>query len=502
MHDTGDVMDSVDKSVLRVVVEPPDVQGEQVTFRWRQSAPNAFQRQDSFYLRYDGVDLSAFTSTLLFEVFLGLQLKVFAAYGTPVEVIFPEPLPDTMVAFWRAFYDAEQVTVGPVSGATTYSPWASARPKLLERKENVVFFGGGKDSMLTTSLLSELYGSDRVLIVQFVAPTASVAGLMERRARRQESLMLRPARERIGVATQRVWTDYQANFRDGADRARPHVELFNVGALPLLLARGANLATFSYAWQEYPIRTGDDGSRHFRYPRSRPEVLNAQSLHYRRTFGAEGLTLSNLALLFSSVSTLIMLTERYPERISHLCSCTSGDVDQRWCYNCKKCGLHVWFTLGRGWVDEEFDYERMLTTSRYVAKLVAYAQTGVDRSYYGNAPINLSISAPIGYQTTCHAIAGIRLEAMEDRLSPEAFTNLAIVQALWGNSRFPCLERIPNHAVTLLDNSAARGIVQIAAEHLGTADVLPRPHLMGSEEVTYDFSIEMPTRLTKLPHLN
>lgn len=57
--------------------------------------------------------------------------------------------------------------------------------------------------------------------------------------------MPRPVRDRLGLATQRAWTDYLANLRfDGRGRARrPHLELYPVGFLPVLLDRGVSVAT-------------------------------------------------------------------------------------------------------------------------------------------------------------------------------------------------------------------------------------------------------------------
>ena len=490
--------DPAGHTFIRVDVARPEVVGDTVTFRWSQDAPNPFQRCNAFYLRYQDLDLTQFTLPLFYEIFLGLQLKVFAEYRAPVEVVFPDPVPQTTIAFWRAFHGADLVTIGPTSSDASYEPWAAANRAVSDQYMNAVFFGGGKDSTLTTCLLAELFGGRQVMLIQFVVPLRPSSELEKRLDERQERLMLRPARENPGVGTRQVWTDYQANFQPDADRARPHIEIYTLGALPLLLAHGVSIATFSYAWTEYALIPLPDGTRQFRFASSRPEVLAHQSTHYQRVLGAD-LTITNLALLFSSITTFKILAERYPAALKQIVPCTAGNVDERWCYTCKKCGLHAMLSLAQGWIDPDFDYDRLFS-SRFAADIAAYAETGVELSALGNAPWHKTRSGAIGL-AYWHALAKIDVEAVAGRLGPESYTNLAIMRALFGNRVFPALEVLPTKAIDLLDIPVARSVAQIAAEHVPPADVLEGPLLYGNQLVDYDFGIVMPTRLSGLPHL-
>jgi hypothetical protein len=108
---------------VRVRVDHPAVAGDTVVFRWSQTEPNPFQEANEFFFRYEGLDLSAFSPLLLYEVFLGLQLKVFAAYGKPIELVFPEPVPRSTAAYWTAFHDADPVSIEPIAEAVSYDPW-------------------------------------------------------------------------------------------------------------------------------------------------------------------------------------------------------------------------------------------------------------------------------------------------------------------------------------------------------------------------------------------
>jgi hypothetical protein len=485
---------------MKVDVARPEVAGETVVFRWTQSKPNPFQRQNAFFFRYEGIDLAAYSSWLFYEIFVALQLKVLKAYGEPVEVCFPEPLARASVEFWRAFHDAELVTIGPLVDSVDVMPRRAPIRQSLAERPYAVFFGGGKDSTLTAELLAELHGGEQVLLVQFVGPLNSTRELERRLTLRQEAQMLGPARRRLGAATQRVWTDYQAQFRSAANHARPHVELYTAGALPALLAWGVELATFSYAWTEYALTRRRDGTPRFRFAGSRPESLADQSRHYRRAFGLN-LVVTNLGMMFSGLAAYRLLAERYPVAALQIVPCTIGGIGERWCYDCKKCGNFALIGLAGGIADPTFDYDRFFAQSRFVRGLVAYAESGVERSFYGNAPWTSKLTAPVGYASFCQAIATLPLAAVVDRLGPRALANLLVVQALFGNREFPGMGMLPAKTIGLLGHETARRAACIGAEHLTVVDDLPMPHLAGNAEIEWDFAVPMSTRTGRLPHL-
>src|SRR4051812_3767532 len=113
---------------MRVVVNPPHIDGETVVFSWTQTEPNPYQHDNNFYFRYEGIDLTQFTNALFYEVFLGLQLRVFTHTDTPVEMVFPEPISPFTIAFWNAYYEADHVEIGPIATDGPYSPWKSGQP--------------------------------------------------------------------------------------------------------------------------------------------------------------------------------------------------------------------------------------------------------------------------------------------------------------------------------------------------------------------------------------
>ncbi|HEY7036170.1 MAG TPA: hypothetical protein VH482_32855, partial [Thermomicrobiales bacterium] len=466
---------------MRVEVERPAIAGDTVVFRWTQSEPNPYQYENSFFLRYEGIDLTRFSVQLFYEVFLGLQLRVFAGYGRAVELVFPEPVPYPVFAFWQAYHQADRVTMTPVAETASYSPWASSRSPRHDRRPNGVFFGGGKDSTLAACLLSELYGADSVVMLQFVHPFRRGDAKMDQTTRRQEELMLRPARETLKVATQLAWTDYlaQLRFEGEGRRVRPNLELYTAGLLPALLDWGVAVCTPGLPRTAYHVTKGADGRYVFRYAKSRPEMLATQSRHYHEVMGAD-IALTNIIFLFTTLMDFRLLAERYPHALKQIVMCVAARPEERWCYQCRKCAEYAFLSLSCGVVDPDFDYDRFLARSQYMTKMMTYAMSGVELSVYGNAPWYPGMSAGTHYLTFCHVFARIDPDVVAGRLGPEAKANLTIAKALFGNRLFPSVELLSTRTVDLIGTDVARAVARIAAEHFEVVEDLPGPFMNGN----------------------
>lgn len=480
----------IDWRPMRVDVHRPTIDGETVRFSWEQSEPNPFQFVNSFFFRYEGIDLSQFTTPLFYEIFLGLQLKVFAAYETPVEVVFPEPIPAATAAFWQLFHHAEHVTISPLTTGG-YSPWASDSPPPQKRRYGLLF-GGGKDSTLATCLLREIYDEREIALFQVVVPLRTPRKLALQLEHRQEALMLQPARQHLGVATQRAWTDFVAQQFKSRGKLKPLIETYTVGLLPALLTWGIEFLTTSLPWSAFPFVDQPNGRRWFRWSDARPEMLAAQSAHYREVFGAE-ITLTNLNLLFTTFSAYRMLVERYPDPFTRITMCVAAEPDQRWCYHCSKCAEYALFGLALGIVDPRLDYQRLFTEARYVRRLVDYILGGVDLSIEGNAPWQPFIgSASTNHLVDCHVLSRLDPRLVADRAGSDGFNNLLTLKAAFGNTPFPYAEQVPASAVDLLGNETARRAAAIAADHLEVVEKLQGPFYAGNDPVEYDFAVRMP----------
>ena len=485
---------------MKVWVDAPIVGGERVPFRWRQSEQHPFQVRNEFSIRYQSVDLDIFAPEVFIEIFLTLQLKVFAAYRKPVTVTFSTPVPAPSIAYWTAFHHANRVTIGPIADVPAYRPLLRAPRESGRRARAAVFFGGGKDSMVTACLLGEMFGNDQVALFQYVAPTNRYAAYADRKDRRQEALMLRPARENLGFATQTIWTDYQAIFDPAGFHARPHVELYTAGALPALIERRVEVSSFGYARTDYPILRRANGTRNYLYGASRPEVLATQTAHYQRALGMDH-TLINLTFLFANIVNFRLLHARYPVAFSQIIGCTRGDAATPWCFQCGKCFLYAIYSLFTGVIDVRFDYDAALTHSSDARRWVDYAESGVERTVYDNAPWRVDLMYPVVYTVLCHALANIDAGLLKGRIGAEAEGNFLLFAALFGNHQFPNTQMIATEVAHFLGNPLGHRALAMAAEHFPLVERLPGPVLHGNEPTIIDYQTRMSTPTNDVPHV-
>ncbi len=484
---------------MKVQVDRPLIENDRVSFRWTQSAPNPFQIANEFWFRYEGIDLTRFSSALFYEIFLALQMKVFAAYDEPVEIEFADPVSEWSFAYWQAFHNAFHVSVSPLSGDRN-SPWRAPHLHQTIPESVAVFYGGGKDSLSTACLFHELYGPSNVVLIQCIAPIRPKRELAERLDLRQEGLMLRPARERLGVKTQRVWTDYLSLFVRSADDQRPEIELYAFAGLPALLHHRVPLATFSYDWTGYPVVRHDDGSTTFVNPDSRPEVFRAHRLHLQEALGIE-LAITNVTLLCSPWTAYRLVVERYPRAADLITSCTIAPIDQRWCYECRKCLAHALLAIRSGQIDDRFDYDRLFSDARLIERLIEFAASGIELGMDNNAPYSPFLCAEKSFQSICHVLAGIDSGPVKSRLSEHGYANLITLMALYGNRLFPHIEQMPVCVVPRLEFSDAGKIVALVAQHFEVVDVITARLSIGDQLVEFGLNQRMPTRMDSLTHI-
>ncbi len=486
---------------VQIKVELPIIRGESVEFRWTQSQPNPYQRVNSFNFRYESIELASFSPKLFFEIFLGLQLRVFAAYSEPVTIQFPIPIPRSTVDYWTAFHDAAHVTIAPIADTVTYSPWSGLPRIVTTKRKAAVFFGGGKDSTLAACLATEIEGPDQVVLVQFVGPLRPDPVHATRLEQRQQNLMLQPTANRLGVASQRVWTDFQAQFLPAGYHLRPNLELYTLGALPALLTWGIEWCTFSIPWTLYPTEQKSDGSTKIHYERSRPEELANLSRHYEHALG-HPITVTNITFPLAAHLTYQLLAERYPEAAQEITSCTLGEVDERWCYRCAKCtGIMIW-SLACGRPLASFDYDYFLSESPFIQRVVAHAQTGLELTATGNAPWHPYISTQRGFDLVCSMVRNIDASVILPDLSVDALTNLALLQTLYGNRDFPEYNKVPIQPLEMLDPKIAAWLRPIIEQHLQMIETLPGEGLAKSPKRFYQFDGSFTPRTSSVDHLH
>jgi hypothetical protein len=267
-----------------------------------------------------------------------------------------------------------------------------------------------------------------------------------------------------------------------------------------MLAAGVTMCTFSYSITAYFTRRLADGTLSFHYASSRPEVLATQTAHYKTALSTD-LTVTDVNFPVNAYQTFKMLHARYLPAFQRIIMCMRAKVDERWCYGCTKCGFYAISSLGCGWIDPHFDYERFFTQSPYIERIVDYAGSGVELTELGIAPWQKFVSSSMQFFPFCQAASRISLDLVAPILSPAAFANLLLVKALFGGRAFPTVEMIPRQAFELADHKDAGRIAQLTTDHFPIVDDVPMPMQVGNEAVEYLISPVYPARTASLPHV-
>ena len=479
----------------RLLVEllPPIVERDRVTVAWRMSEPNPWQSVDAFFLRYEGLDLSIFDPRLFVEIFLAYELKVLRAHDGPVTVTLPLAIPHTVATFWRAYHDADNVEIEPLLPTDAYEPLSISPARPLPPRPIGVFYGGGKDSLSTALALREISDPSAMLMIAFcnpIGPSPRTARLL---SERQETWQLRPARERLGVATQLIYTDYQAHFHQHALHLRLNVELYSAGALPALIAHGVEVATLCRDRLEFPIVEGADGVPSFVSPRSRPEYYRAVSGHLRRHLGLR-LDLTNLNYLFTGALSLRLLADRFPEQSRMQVKCMSLRTTDRWCLECGKCRSNVHGSLFAGIVDDDFDYDRIVRSHPGIDRVLAYLETEPPRNRFGNAPFHDDVGDRYHAMGHYHNWAGADLSLLAGRISPAAMSRLERMRNGYGNHAFPVLETLSRRSAAQLAHPLADRLNAFLAQTFQLVDALPGKRLVRDADADWAEARDLPLR--------
>jgi len=453
--------------MLVVHLQRPVVQGDTLHLSWRTEHGSLPFRQQACAFRYQGIDLAPFSPTLFVEIAIALLTPVIAASGPTPRLVLPFPVPRAIADFWRAYNAADHLEITPLSDETSYSPWLHDRPAIRDERPIAVFYGGGKDSLLATSLAAELEGGDRILLVKYLEQR-NLDGTSPN-ATRRDRLMLEPVRQALGVSVQRVFTNFQEQFLPSARSLRPHIEFFSAAGLPALLSYGVRTAMFVYNRHSYRIDLTPSGPS-YHYRRSRLETLAAQNRHLQRTLGLD-LEIANPGYALTNYAAYKVLSERYPHHLAFCIPCVQPDASGPWCGQCVKCHLYAWMNLANGGRDARDNTTVFGSCRRLLEALDVALQTRVS-STGSNAPWQARLCRPSEWAHLSHAIALADPDLVAGRLDETALTNLLVAKSLWGNAPQWHVEMISRAGAARLTNPLVQRMTALAGEHLGVVDDL------------------------------
>ena len=463
-------------SPLLVTIASPRVLGDAVTFAWEQSARNPHQPNSHWFMQYPGLDLTAFAPELLLEVFLALQLKVWATHRGRVEIRLPFPIPQWSAAFWCAYHRATNLDIHPLADDRAIDPWPGGASGLHPTYDHVVFFGGGKDSAAAASLLAEIGGPERTLLLSAIAPHEPGRMAEKLVRRRIVEFIHQPVSAATGLPTAHVRTDYLANMRPGTGRPLPFLEFYHAGTLPLLVARGARYTTFGHARNEYlAISPAGVPPAPHRWS-GRPETIAAIGAHWSRAYGLD-LTPLSACFPLNTIAHHVLLARRYPRMYQSFVSCPGHA--RPWCLDCIKCFRHGLATLAAGVPTPHVASDTILRGQVARDLLAASAAHDPAASRYLPHP---TLATNFNHLAdSMSMLAMITPTAIRSTLSLDATRRLETLRAHYDGDFLPQNLQVPRTALAMLPEPLRAPMTAILAAELDIVDDIPdRPLLDGT----------------------
>lgn len=337
-------------------LDSPRVEGQRVSFSWRESPPSGLYRKTEFFLELpDSVPLAGVPERLWWTLFL-LCVHVHWSLIRPCRVILPVRLDARELALWEALLARYADTLdavnpgrplaGRVEIGTGDQPLEDA-PAIPDQGRCAAAYSGGKDSLAQAGLLCEM--GCRPLLVTTTSPMDGTT--LHQSSHRRRAIDEIQARR--GLELVEVVSDLRNSWDNLAARRWGYpLSLNELGDTFLYTAALALVAyvrgvtrIFLASENEVSVNSVVDGvylqHTHFMYSGLTQAGLRAILEPYGLGFGS--LTAS---LHSSQVQELV--TRRYPDLRDLQCSCWRTTETRRACSECSECKRLAWVSLACG----------------------------------------------------------------------------------------------------------------------------------------------------------
>lgn len=329
----------------RIILHPPEVRGQRVSFAWDVEPASALYRKPWFMLRFpDFIDLGRVPEALWTRIAL-ICLHPHWALLRPCRVELPFRLQAGEAEFWSRLIDAAVTTLEAYRGGTDVSrqveiresgaPLPRFRP-LAESGRCATSFSGGKDSLLQTGLLAEL--THRPVLVTTTSPQPPKQD--HDTARRRH--ILREIANRRDITLVDVESDYRANLDNDFPRTLGHVVwtneltdalLYFASLLASSVALGVThlfLASEAEVQENIELNGAVVQHPHFMYSVVTQRALDA-------LLSPLGLRYGSLTSPLYSCQVQELLWTRYRDLRDLQYSCWRVQGDEAVCSRCRQC---------------------------------------------------------------------------------------------------------------------------------------------------------------------
>lgn len=348
-----------------------------------------------------------------------------------------------------------------------------------------LFYGGGKDSLLSAALHEEFYGAENTTLFRLVWDEKLENLEIKRNMMKGVSEFLIDK----GFNFKFVESDFHSRAMNRTVGKQADLALYPGLMAPLIKKYEYKQLSFGYDATEY--HNGLDGNT-VPFRRSRPEVLINLTAAMRDTFGSN-ITFKNFNFAFPPTTAFELLKKRYPEYLKNIYMCER--LAGKWCCKCRKCFTYALYCLAYKWDKPDFIISRFFNQSIYIRKMIEEINGGWGYKY------NKSISSIKHFPATLDLISNLDLEYVLKILSnkqyPNAIDNFMKIMKHFEGKKFPKHSKYWSAAYQYEsrfmrndeDGSIQEKMFSILNQHsVEICSDMTIEGMSGDEAVIYDFS--------------
>lgn len=328
-----------------ITLQPPEVSGQEVLFRWTVDPPSDLYRSTSFRLSFPAsVPLREVPPALWWTVAL-LCLHPQWPLLRPCRVELPLELPPGEREFWLRLLDAAVITLEAHRGSGDVARSIELRdegprlvrpPSVSDRGAVATAFSGGKDSLLQVGLLTEL--GEPLIAVTTTSPMPDFSDHVTARRR----FVLEEISRRRNVELVEVVSDLRACWRNDfpgevgypiAVNELTDAFLYLAATLVVGWTRGAPQLFLASEAEVQETVLRDERvvqHQHFMYSAATQQAVDALLARY-------GIRYGSLLYPLRSGQVQRLLWTRYPDLRGLQYSCWRVGPDEATCSACSQC---------------------------------------------------------------------------------------------------------------------------------------------------------------------
>lgn len=466
-----------------VTVNIPKINYDTINFYWKDSKEVPFFKRNSFYIKYQGIDIESIPMEYCWYAFLSIMIPVYSFCQEDVVFRFPSPVSTDIARLWINYHDAEDIIIEPLIKVNK-----DFEIKVNHKETNVgILFGGGKDSTYALSVLDEVYGTNNIVILSYVLPY--IDNIMKKHDERRDAFLLNPLKEKMNVRIQKIYTNFYANLTKLDYKYSTHIAIYCGTLLPVLLHYKISLVTFSYEFLSYITGVYNSDELILYFKRSRPEYTEYISNITGRIINTQ-IDFVNFNYCISEIGSFKVIAERYPENLQNILMCENISEMKKWCLNCNKCGTYVLLSMCYGNKYMNIDINDFFENSGYINKLINRINNNIyERNEDNNYPWVEELCPAFHYESHCHIVASIDLEKYKKLLSAKAFNNLKIIKDKFGNKKYPVHESFIEPAFRKISPPVPQEVKEVATKHCLAIERLPEYFKIEDSKYIIDYSL-------------